>query len=267
MNSVSNHSSRFVMLRQLSCVALLFASVALPGSAFAQETQPVGPIGTMPPPAAAPAQAPAPAEPSPALAPAAEAAAAEAKPTADANSAAVSDTPTPLSTAEEDAAETADADANAPETPPSSAELVDMLRSGNKPLTISQMSAVKDMIRRMEMMAEIERKMNELSPDGATAGANLGTPRGGRRPGGSAMPGMSGSGGDVRVLRIMGASGKYVATLAVGNNQMLVREGDVLDMGVIRRISIDGVVVAGNDGNQTLPFVAPAGIANINTSR
>ena len=266
MNSVSNHSSRFAMLRQLSCVALLFASVALPGSAFAQETQPVGPIGTVPPPAAAPAQASTLAEPSPAPAPAAEAAA-EAKPTADANSAAVSDTPTPLSTAEEDATEAAGADANTPETPPSSAELVDMLRSGNKPLTISQMSAVKDMIRRMEMMAEIERKMNELSPDGATAGASLGTPRGGRRPGGSAMPGMSGSGGDVRVLRIMGASGKYVATLAVGNNQMLVREGDVLDMGVVRRISIDGVVVAGNDGNQTLPFVAPAGIANINTSR
>jgi len=267
MNSVSNHSSRFVMLRQLSCVALLFASVALPGSAFAQETQPVGPIGTMPPPAAAPAQAPEPAVPLPASEPSSTDAKQPITPSDAAGSAAVSDAPTPLSTAEEDATEAAGADANTPETPPSSAELVDMLRSGNKPLTISQMSAVKDMIRRMEMMAEIERKMNELSPDGATAGANLGTPRGGRRPGGSAMPGMSGSGGDVRVLRIMGASGKYVATLAVGNNQMLVREGDVLDMGVVRRISIDGVVVAGNDGNQTLPFVAPAGIANINTSR
>ena len=89
MNSVSNHSSRFAMLRQLSCVALLFASVALPGSAFAQETQPVGPIGTMPPPAAAPAQASTLAEPSTAPAPAAEAAAVEPKPTADANAAGV----------------------------------------------------------------------------------------------------------------------------------------------------------------------------------
>lgn len=242
-------------LTSLPCAsaALLLVLVLMP-SAHAQTAQPVAtptaPAATSPAPDSVP-------EPAPGSAPAPA-------------SEGVSAVPTPLPESSLEAAEKAVELPEGLEEPPTNEEVLELLRTGNngKPLTVAQMSAINDMIRRMEFLSSIESRLQGmnlgLSPSPANSGPGASGGRGGPPP----VPAMAAAAGALYVDRITGSSGQYIAVVQAsgsgggsGGRSFTLREGDTTDMGRVVRVNLDGVMIVSDNGTTTkLPFRAPPGI-------
>jgi hypothetical protein len=149
---------------------------------------------------------------------------------------------TPATEDKEPATDTSDAR-------PDPQSVLDMLRSGNegKPLSVAQLAAINDMLKRMEFIAQVEGKMREMTlglPSGSVA--TSGSAGGGNfsssaqtagRPSGLS----GGAGSSLTIVRIIGSGGSFAATLSSGTGLMTVREGDETPLGRVARISVNGV--------------------------
>jgi hypothetical protein len=158
---------------------------------------------------------------------------------------------------------------------PDPQEVLAMLRSGNggKPLTVTQLASINDMLKRMEFLSQVETKMRDIT--GGLSGGTTAPMPASNFSGGSAMPGgprpggqvAGASGGNLTVVRIVGVGGSFSATLTNGTGQMTVREGDNTDLGRVQRIGVNGVTVLGSGGLITLPFSSSAAFAGVSFNR
>ncbi len=152
-------------------------------------------------------------------------------------------------------------------------EVIRMLQDGNegKPLTIAQLAAINDAMKRMEYVAEMRRKMGE-SQGGGTAGFSGGSNPPGMNAGQGAVAPAAintmATGGQPVVLRISGSGGNYQALVSNGQQQIVLREGDELGSSKVTSIRISGVRVTSSSGNTTvLPFANPFGVGVTSSSR
>ncbi len=162
-----------------------------------------------------------------------------------------------------------------PEADPqmSAQQVIEMLRSGNnnKPLSVTQLAAINDMLKRMEFLSAVEDKMRQMSL-GAVVPTNRPAPIASSplsRPSGMAAPVTSsaraGGGDQPTVVRVIGAAGRYSAVLSTSSGFITVREGDETSIGPVRQITLSGVTVQSEDGLTQLMFAGAAGSSLISS--
>lgn len=166
----------------------------------------------------------------------------------------------------------------------STEEAISLLRNGNsgEALNVRQLSAINNLIKRMDYISQIEKKMNEMSASlgnptsSSTIAPNPVSPPGGPGPllGGpsglssdsGASPLTSQSASSYSVLRVNGAHGDYSALISNGSTQMRVKQGDNTTIGRIASVSLDGVTVVTGNGTVSLAFSAPAQLSGVTTT-
>lgn len=150
-------------------------------------------------------------------------------------------------------------------------QVIRMLQEGNsgKPLTIAQLAAINDAMKRMEYLAEMRRKLNDAQGGGSSFAGNAGGS--GVTPGMTSPAPMAASslmGGVPMVIRISGSGGRLQALVVNGGQQMLVREGDMIGNTKVTSIRLTGVRVSDDTGSSSLlPFATPYGAGIISSSR
>lgn len=170
---------------------------------------------------------------------------------------------TPVEAADEEKADT-DAMANL-----STDEVLNMLRAGNsgEPLNVRQLAAINNLIKRMEYISAIEKKMGEMSLGGGVsapqAAAVSAAPSMGGAAAMSGMGGGSSSANGYSVLRVSGAAGSYAAVISNGSTQLQVKPGDVTPIGRIASVSMSGVTVVTEEGAVPLSFAAPGVMSGV----
>lgn len=163
----------------------------------------------------------------------------------------------------------------------STEDAIALLRNGNsgEALNVRQLSAINNLIKRMDYISQIEKKMNEMSASlgnptpSSTIAPNPVSPPGGPGPllGGpsglssdsGASPLTSQSANSYNVLRVNGAEGDYSALISNGSTQMRVKQGDNTTIGRIASVSLDGVTVVTGNGTVSLAFSAPAQLSGV----
>ncbi len=169
----------------------------------------------------------------------------------------------------------------------STQDAISLLRNGNsgEALNVRQLAAINNLIKRMDYISQIEKKMNEMSaslgnplplnnptpspvvPSGGATPSPLGSPGGSPLPndlGSSPLSQQSAS--SYSVLRVNGAHGDYSALISNGSTQMRVKQGDSTAIGRIASVSLDGVTVATTTGTVPLAFSAPAQLSGVTTA-
>ena len=165
----------------------------------------------------------------------------------------------------------------------STQDAIALLRNGNsgEALNVRQLAAINNLIKRMDYISQIEKKMNEMSASlgnplpSPPVASNPVLPPGGPGPspvspsGGSPLPndlGSSPSASSYNVLRVNGANGDYSALISNGSTQMRVKQGDNTAIGRIASVSLDGVTVMTGSGSVPLSFSAPAQLSGVTTT-
>lgn len=166
----------------------------------------------------------------------------------------------------------------------STEDAIALLRNGNsgEALNVRQLSAINNLIKRMDYISQIEKKMNEMSASlGNPTPSNIVTPSPVSPPGGgpgsspnvNTLPNDLGSSplsqqsaNSYSVLRVNGADGDYSALISNGSTQMRVKRGDDTAIGRIASVSLDGVTVVTNSGTVPLAFSAPAQLSGVTTT-
>jgi len=153
--------------------------------------------------------------------------------------------------------------------PLSPEEVIRMLQEGNagRPLTIAELAAINDAMKRMEYTAEVRRKMNEggggiaTSMTGNSSGSMNSTSTG-TQPVAAMMNAMP------IILRISGSSGQYQALASVNGQQTVLRVGDQVGSSRVSSISLAGVRLTNDMGAVTnLPFASVGGAGMISSGR
>lgn len=167
----------------------------------------------------------------------------------------------------------------------STEDAIALLRNGNsgEALNVRQLSAINNLIKRMDYISQIEKKMNEMSASlGNPTPSSIVTPSpvsplGGGGPGSlpsanplpndlGSSPLSQQSANSYSVLRVNGADGDYSALISNGSTQMRVKRGDDTAIGRIASVSLDGVTVVTNSGTVPLAFSAPAQLSGVTTT-
>lgn len=136
-------------------------------------------------------------------------------------------------------------------------ELLGRLKAGEsgKPLSLAELAAVNDAMKRLEFMSQIETKISELRLSGGTpAPVAMPAPRTVTSMSGVVTTMPSASTGEYQILQISGSKGVYKALLSAGGQTVYVRTGDVISVGTVASISLSGVKVATGSGIISLPF-------------
>lgn len=136
-------------------------------------------------------------------------------------------------------------------------ELLGRLKAGDsgKPLSLAELAAVNDAMKRLEFMSQIETKISELRLSGGTsAPVAMPAPRTVTSMSGAVTTMPAASTGEFQILQISGSKGVYKALLASGGQTVYVRVGDVISSGTIASISLSGVKVSTGSGLISLPF-------------
>lgn len=160
--------------------------------------------------------------------------------------------------------------------PVDDAKVMAILSKSGHRLTIGDLSAVNDMLKRLEYRAEVERKLADLqlgiSSTPAASSPGMAAPPNFAPTGGTPAPtATTGSVADLAqrysVVHVAGSKGAYLALIVgQGNRQYITREGDVLEGARVVSVTMDGVKIAGAGGTRELPFVSPFSGQNINVS-
>ena len=166
----------------------------------------------------------------------------------------------------------------------SNEQILAVLRGNTqRPLTVADLAAVNDMLKRLEYQAQVEKKMAEMKlgvlPSGTT---DFSAPVGGGAVLGGATPGFSGSpissnnnsrsvAQRYAIVRVFGSKGQYFATVAGSgtdgvSRQQQVRVGDTLDGARVVAISINGVKISDAAGIQDLAFISPVAVNGVSVS-
>ena len=166
----------------------------------------------------------------------------------------------------------------------STEDAIALLRNGNsgEALNVRQLSAINNLIKRMDYISQIEKKMNEMSASlGNPTPSNIVTPSpvspSGGGPGSlssvnplpndlGSSPLSQQSANSYSVLRVNGADGDYSALISNGSTQMRVKRGDDTAIGRISSVSLDGVTVVTGSGSVPLSFSAPAQLSGVTTT-
>ncbi len=164
----------------------------------------------------------------------------------------------------------------------STQDAISLLRNGNsgEALNVRQLAAINNLIKRMDYISQIEKKMNEMSASLGSQ-APIVSPSSALSPGPSPSP-LSPSGGpssdlgsspisqqsasSYNVLRVNGASGDYSALISNGSSQIRVKQGDNTTIGRIASVSLDGVTVMTASGLVPLAFSAPSLLSGVTTT-
>lgn len=139
----------------------------------------------------------------------------------------------------------------------SAEEVMKMLQDGNsgRPLSIAQLAIINDAMKRMDYVVQLQRKMSETGQGGSSSLSGGGT--------GASLA----TGGSLSVVRVSGAAGRYRAVLTNGQEQTLVKEGDMVGSGRVTSITLSGVRILSDTGSTLIPFASSYGQSGVSTSR
>jgi len=142
----------------------------------------------------------------------------------------------------------------------SAEEVIRMLQNSNgaKPLSIADLALINDAMKRMDYLAQVQRRIGESSAGGFAGGRG--------DPATRTPAGMAG-GGSLMVMRISGSAGQYQALVTNGQQQMIVKEGDMLGSSPVASITMSGVRIGSDSGTTLLPFVSPLSLYGVSTGR
>lgn len=143
--------------------------------------------------------------------------------------------------------------------PLSSAQVLQMLQNGNdgRPLSIADLAAINDTMKRVEFAAQLQQKMNQASQGVVSStGQSASSPP----PPGLGLPSIPvvAVGGSPTVVRVFAMHGQFKAVVSTGADLMVVKAGDMIGSSRVTGVSLEGVRVVSGGQSSVLPFARPA---------